>query len=250
MEYLSKGSIQKHIEKRFISVKEACRIVQESLLGLEHSHNGNFLHRDIKPGNILFGEQDEAKLSDFGLAINQRDGSDLMGYRPHQPLEVIEGEPMDKLSDIYGMGITMYRLLNNTNQLNFNFTSIDDWKKAVKKDLYPPRIYLAHIPEKIIKVANKSIHKKKVSRFQSCTEFRQAIEKLKFDVDWTIINDQLWTGMSNDDIFELSRIKKRSGWTIDLKRNGRRDNNNCHSNLSDDQADLVFTKIIRDTTLS
>jgi serine/threonine-protein kinase len=49
MEYLSKGSIQKHINKRFISVKESCKIIEHSLLGLEHAHNNNILHRDVKP---------------------------------------------------------------------------------------------------------------------------------------------------------------------------------------------------------
>jgi len=70
MEYLVKGSIQGKIEKRFISIKESCRIINQSLLGLEHAHNNNMLHRDIKPGNIMIGDNDEIKLSDFGLAIN------------------------------------------------------------------------------------------------------------------------------------------------------------------------------------
>lgn len=57
----------------------------------------------------MFGDNGEAKLSDFGLALNYHsDPSDILGYRPHQPLEVIEGNPMDKLSDIYATGITFY----------------------------------------------------------------------------------------------------------------------------------------------
>ena len=148
MEYLARGSIQKHIEKRFFSVKESCKIIQDSLLGLEHAHIANFLHRDIKPGNILFSDIGDAKLSDFGLSINYHEGSDTHGYRPHQPLEVIEGAPMDKLSDIYAMGITFYRLINNTNDIPFTFASKEEWRRAVKKDLYPPRVFLQHIPDK------------------------------------------------------------------------------------------------------
>jgi eukaryotic-like serine/threonine-protein kinase len=251
MEYLSKGSIQKHIERRFISTKESCKIIQESLLGLEQAHNYNVLHRDIKPGNIMFGDNGEAKLSDFGLAINYHsDPSDIMGYRPHQPLEVIEGNPMDKLSDIYASGITFYRLLNNTNKLPFTFATKDEWKKAVKKDLYPPRQYLPHIPEKAIKILNKSIHKVKGTRFQNCIEFRQALEKLNFSIDWVYVDDDNWTGNSKTDNYIITKYRKRTGWVIDYKKNNIRKSEYCCINLPDDKVENEFFKIINETTLA
>jgi serine/threonine protein kinase len=250
MEYLSKGSIEKHIERRFISVRESCKIIQESLLGLEHAHNNAVLHRDVKPGNIMFGDNGEAKLSDFGLAINYHsDPSDVLGYRPHQPLEVIEGNPMNKLSDIYATGITLYRLLNNTNNLPFNFKTLDDWRKAVKKDLFPPRLYLPHIPEKVLKVLHKSIHKSSNTRFQTCTDFRQALEKLNFNVDWMRIDEDNWTGHSNGDNYSLNKYKKRTGWVIDYKKNGIRKSEYCYTNLTDDLVEREFYKVARETTL-
>lgn len=251
MEYLSKGSIQKHIEKRFISTKEACKIIQQSLLGLEHAHNNNVLHRDVKPGNIMFGDNGEAKLSDFGLAINYHsDPSDVLGYKPHQPLEVIEGNPMNKLSDIYATGITFYRLLNNTNKLPFTFKTKEEWLKAVKKDLFPSRQFSPHIPDKILKILNKSIHKTKKTRFQTCTEFRQALEKLNFNIDWIRIDNDNWAGQNNGDTFTLSKYKKRTGWIIDFKKNGIRRKKHCFVNLSDDKVEEEFFKIIKDTNLS
>ena len=250
MEYLSKGSIQKHIEKRFISVKEASRIIQQSLLGLEHAHNYNVLHRDVKPGNIMFGDNGEAKLSDFGLAINYHSGqSDIIGYRPHQPLEVIEGNPMNKLSDIYATGITFYRLLNNTNKLPFTFKTMDEWKKAVKKNQFPLRKYLPHIPKKVLKVLHKSIHKSPSTRFQNCTIFRQALEKLNFHIDWVFVDDDNWTGNSNGVNFTLFKYKKRTGWVIDFKKNGTRKNEHCFTNLPDNKVEEEFFKTIRDTSL-
>jgi serine/threonine protein kinase len=250
MEYLSKGSIQKHIEKRFISVKEASKIIQQSLLGLEQAHNNNVLHRDVKPGNIMFGDNGEAKLSDFGLAINYHsDPSDVLGYRPHQPLEVIEGNPMDKLSDIYATGITFYRLLNNTNKLLFTFKTKDEWLKAVKKDQFPPRQFSPQIPDKVLKILNKSIHKTKATRFQTCTEFRQALEKLNFNIDWVYLDNDNWTGHNNGDTFTLNKYKKRTGWVIDFKKNGIRRNEHCFANLLDYKVEEEFFKIINDTNL-
>jgi eukaryotic-like serine/threonine-protein kinase len=248
MEYLAKGSIQKQIEKRFFSVKESCRIIQESLLGLEHAHIANFLHRDIKPGNILFGDNGDAKLSDFGLSINYHEGSDTHGYRPHQPLEVIEGAPMDKLSDIYGMGITLYRLINNTNEISFPFTSKEEWRKAVKNDLYPPREFLKHIPDKVVRIINKAINKNKGKRFQNCTEFRQAIEKLPFNIDWNVIDENRWIGLSAHGEFEISSAKIRSGYSVDYKKNGRRDRSLCKSFSQRIDAEDYIIEIVRSST--
>lgn len=251
MEYLSKGSIQKHIEKRFISVKESCKIIQQSLLGLEHAHNNNVLHRDVKPGNIMFGDNGEAKLSDFGLAINYHsDPSDILGYRPHQPIEVIEGNPMDKQSDIYATGITFYRLLNNTNKLSFNFKIREEWLKAVKKDLFPPRQFLHHIPDKILKILNKSINKSKTIRFQNCTEFRQTLEKINFNIDWYYLDNNNWTGHNNTASFTLNKYKKRTGWVIDYKKNGLRRSEYCFTNLPEDKVEEIFFNIIKDTNIS
>jgi serine/threonine protein kinase len=250
MEYLSKGSIQKHIDRRFISVKESCKIIQQSLLGLEHAHNNNVLHRDVKPGNIMFGDNGEAKLSDFGFAINYHlDPSDILGYRPHQPLEVIEGNPMDKLSDIYATGITFYRLLNNTNNLPFNFKTKDEWLKAVKRDQFPPRQFLQHIPDKVLKILHKSIHKTKTTRFQTCIEFRQALEKLNFNIDWVYLDDDNWTGHNNGDTFTLNKYRKRTGWIIDYKKNNIRKNENCFVNLNDSKVDSEFFNIIKNTNI-
>ncbi|ELA8730077.1 serine/threonine-protein kinase [Morganella morganii] len=246
MEYLAKGSIQKHLENRFISIQDALRIVSEALLGLEHAHNNNVLHRDIKPGNILFGDNGEAKLSDFGLALDYHvDPSDTMGYRPHQPLEVIECNPMDKLSDIYAMGITLFRLINNIPEIKFNFSTMAEWHAAVKANRYPERNYQPHVPRKIKTVVNKAINNDPKKRFQSASEFRQAIEKIVISIDWRPIDDNTWVGADlNGDSYEIIKQRKKSGWTIEYKRNGRRVKENCQRELSDAQAISEFFKMI------
>jgi serine/threonine-protein kinase len=156
---------------------------------------------------------------------------------------------MDKMSDIYAMGITFYRLLNNTNKLSFPFGTREEWLKAVKKDLFPPRQFLLHIPEKILKVLNKSIHKDKTKRFQNCTEFRQAIEKLHFNIDWVYLDENNWTGHNNGDDFTLAKYRKRTGWIIDYKKKGIRRNEHCFANLPDDKVEDEFYKVIRETSL-
>lgn len=252
MEYLAKGSIQKHIEKRFISVQESCKIIQQSLLGLEYAHNNKILHRDIKPGNILIGENNEAKLSDFGLAVSYTSEykDTLNYYRPHIPLEVIEGGKISRLSDIYAMGLTFYRLLNNRDNIPFPFATKDAYLNAVKKELYPPRVFSAHIPSKIIQVLKKSINKNKDKRFQNCSDFRQAIEKINFEIDWVCLAVNEWVGVHNSDSYILNKVSMRNGWSIDFKKNGKRKGDRCYSNLSEQQADEILFRTIVETTLN
>lgn len=249
MEYLAKGSIQKHLENRFITINESLSIVSEALLGLEHAHNSNVLHRDIKPGNILFGDNGEAQLSDFGLALDYHvDPSDTAGYRPHQPLEVIDGSPMDKLSDIYAMGITLYRLLINVPEMDFTFSSRDEWRAAVKSRKYPDRKYLPHIPRKIKTIANKAINNDSTKRYKSASEFRQALEKSVLSIDWNPVDRDTWVGIGlNGDEYDIKKTKKRGGWVIDYKKNGRRVTDTCVKNLGDEEVEESLLKIIRES---
>jgi serine/threonine protein kinase len=247
MEYLAKGSIQKHLETKFISIQEAFKIISEALLGLEHSHNSNVLHRDIKPGNILLGDNGEAKLSDFGLALEYHvDPSDTSGYRPHQPLEVINGNAMNKLSDIYAMGITLFRLLNNELNVDFPFNTTYEWKKAVQRNKYPERNYRPHIPRKIKTIVNKSLNNDVNKRYQSASQFRQAIDNVNLSVDWHPRNENHWLGSGlNGDQFELVRDKKRTGWLIEFKKNNRRIQNTCYSKLSEIDSQNILFEIIQ-----
>ena len=248
MEYLAKGSIQKHLENRFISINESLRIMSESLLGLEHAHNNGVLHRDIKPGNILFGDNGEAKLSDFGLALDYHlYPSDTFGYLPHKPLEVIDGDPMDRLTDIYATGMTLYRLINNIDELDFSFSSEAEWRNAVKRNKYPDRNYLLHIPRRIKTIVNRSINNDRDKRFQTASDFRQTLEQAFLPIDWRPLSADHWVGTGSGNTYELIKTSKRTGWTIDFKKNKRRITANCLQNLADGDVEDEFFKIIRDS---
>ncbi|WP_316827836.1 serine/threonine-protein kinase [Pedobacter miscanthi] len=251
MEYLANGSVQNLLETKFVSCQKAVSTISDCLFGLEHAHSQGILHRDIKPANILYSENWQAKLSDFGLAYGlAHQVFDFEGYSSHLPHEVLEGSVQDELSDLYSMGITFFRMLNNLAILDIPFANDADWLRAVKKEKFPERIYPNHIPQQLIKISKKSIKSDRANRYQTCLQFRQALQAIHFCVEWHPLDADNWKGCHLSDVYEVSIHEKRSGFVIDFKRNGRKDNSRCYSQIpSESTAREFFYGLIRDTTL-
>jgi eukaryotic-like serine/threonine-protein kinase len=251
-EYLKNGSVQNYLEKNFVTVHKSIQIISEALFGLEHAHVQGVFHRDIKPGNILFSDNWQAKLSDFGLAYGLAHQSfNFAGYSAHLPPEVLQGVAQDAISDLYSMGVTFHRLLNNMASLPLTPGDEAQWLKALEKEKYPERVYEIHIPEQIVKVVKKSIKADRGSRYQNCLQFRQALQKIPLAIEWFPIDNDNWQGTLKNETFELKLYSKRTGYFIDFKRSGRRISNRCHTGIdTEEAARQEFFKIIRETTIN
>lgn len=250
-EYLKNGSVQSYVENNFITVHKAVQIVSDVLYGLDHAHSQGIFHRDIKPGNILFADNWQAKLSDFGLAYGlSHQQFSFAGYNSHLPPEVIENITQDAISDLYSMGITFYRLLNNIVSLALPYSTEAEWLHAVKREKYPQRSYEPYVPDQFKRVVNKSIRADRANRFQNCLEFRQAIQKIPLAIEWRPVDENRWKGTFKDEEFEVVRYQKRTGYFIDFKRSGRKINNKCCAGIVNEaQATQEFYKIIRETAI-
>jgi serine/threonine protein kinase len=251
-EYLKNGSVQGYLEKNFVTVQKSIQIISEALFGLEHAHGQGVFHRDIKPGNILFSDNWQAKLSDFGLAYGLAHQSfNFAGYSAHLPPEVLQLVAQDAISDLYSMGVTFHRLLNNMASLPLTFADDAQWLKALQKEKFPERVYDIHIPEQVIKVVKKSIKAERGSRYQNCLQFRQALQKIPLAVEWFPIDKDNWKGLYKKETFELNLYYKRTGYFIDFKRNGRKENNRCSVGIGTETiARQEFFKTIRETTIN
>jgi serine/threonine protein kinase len=93
-----------------------CEALAQVCDGLSFIHSRGLLHRDVKPGNILVRQDRRATLVDFGLAKRMTDaeitdhGHVVGTYRYMSP-EQARGETLDRRSDLYALGVTLYELL-------------------------------------------------------------------------------------------------------------------------------------------
>ena len=117
MELLERGSLDDRITKLGKMPEVDVLAVGAGIAaGLNAAHHSGLLHRDIKPGNILFNEDGVAKLVDFGLAGAQHEATGpgpgvIWGTPYYIAPEKLRGQPEDFHSDMYSLGATLFHAL-------------------------------------------------------------------------------------------------------------------------------------------
>ncbi|HET6226406.1 MAG TPA: hypothetical protein VFF27_09020, partial [Bacteroidia bacterium] len=108
-----------------------------------------------------------------------------------------------------------------------------------------------HIPEQIIRLVKKSMKAQRNDRYQTCLQFRQALQKINFAVDWSPTDRNKWIGTHNSDNYEIEIYSKRTGYFIDFRKNGRKINEKSCMQINDEtKARDEFFKLIRETTIN
>jgi tetratricopeptide (TPR) repeat protein/tRNA A-37 threonylcarbamoyl transferase component Bud32 len=115
MEYAAGGSLRARLRREHrLSEPECRRLGAEVAKGLAYAHRRDFVHRDIKPGNVLLDERWHAKIADFGiaraLARAATTGDSLIGTPAYVAPEIITGEPVDGRADLYSLGCMLYEM--------------------------------------------------------------------------------------------------------------------------------------------
>jgi serine/threonine protein kinase len=117
MEILPGGDLKQKLEKNTLEDAEVLKIMREISSALAHSHHRKTLHRDIKPENIMFNEEGQAVLLDFGIAKAQGKISEftrigaVVGTPHYMSPERALGKDIDERSDLYALGVVMYEML-------------------------------------------------------------------------------------------------------------------------------------------
>ena len=117
IDYCSLGDLSYLIDKVLLEEDEAKFYIAELILAIEYLHEKNILYRDLKPDNILIFSDGHIKLADFGLSKqinknNENATNTFCGSAKYLSPEMLNEKGATKASDIYGIGVVLYELLN------------------------------------------------------------------------------------------------------------------------------------------
>ena len=119
MEYVKGFSLEDHTRiDRLLPMHRVIGIIFKCCMALDAAYRQGIIHRDIKPANIMVTDGDEAKIADFGLALNMnkdldRDSTFIMGVGSpaYMSPEQIKNYPLNQKTDLYSLGVVLFQLL-------------------------------------------------------------------------------------------------------------------------------------------
>lgn len=183
MAYCPGGSLQSAFEEGPLNVKHVRKIGTDVLLGLKALHSKGMLHRDIKPGNILIDGNGRARLGDFGLVTDEiiLGYASRAGYTDHLAYEVWHGQGTSVKSDVWALGMTLYRLLHGEVWYEEN----PEPRRVIRDGGFSDTLkWLPHIPKKWRRVIRKMLHDDTAARYQNADQVLQSFAELPTTPLW------------------------------------------------------------------
>lgn len=176
MEQVKGGeTLNKYCDKNnLLPIPKVLEIIYKCCKALNYAHTRNVIHRDIKPSNILVTEDLDIRISDFGIAqIVKTEATqevELLGTPLYMSPEQINEEVLTGQTDLFSLGVVMYKLLTGNNPF-----SGEKMQTLLKKILHdePPllRSFRDDLPESLEFVIKRALAKNPNARYPSGNDF-------------------------------------------------------------------------------
>jgi peptide/nickel transport system substrate-binding protein len=182
MDYAPNGSLRQRYPKgSLMPLPAIVSCVKQVAAALQYAHDQKFIHRDVKPENMLIGHHQEVLLSDFGIATIAHSTSSLnvdaqgtSGTLAYMAPEQIEGHPR-AASDQYALGIVVYEWL--CGERPFEGAVSELIAQQLSMPPLPLRERMPAIPAEVEQVALRALAKDPKARFASVAAFSKALEQ-------------------------------------------------------------------------
>ena len=180
LQFLSGGDLDAH---RSDKSRQINTWLPDVAAALDFVHKRKFVHRDVKPGNILFDSEDSAYLSDFGIAKVVADVEDQKNHQditrqgfavgtPEYMAPEIHSGNVSRQVDQYALAVTVYEMLSGTKPFRGN-TPVET-AIAHKTEDAPP-LTKKGIPDELNQVVLKGLAKNPADRYGDCQKFAEAV---------------------------------------------------------------------------
>lgn len=184
MEYVEGHTVFDHLQKQGrYSEQEALNIAIDTAKALEHAHKAGFIHRDVKPKNIMITKSGTAKLADMGLAraVSDREAAEqeqgkAFGTPYYISPEQIRGEMnVDFRADIYGFGATLYHMV--TGQVPYEAPNPSAvMAKHLKAELTPPDHINSQLSTGLCEIIEVCMQKDREKRYDDTSELLEDLQ--------------------------------------------------------------------------
>lgn len=185
MRYMPGGSLSQRIAKGRLSLEETARIVEKIAGALAYAHQRGIVHRDVKSDNILFDDNNEPFISDFGVAklyggeTGSLTNKEYVGTPAYMSPEQSQGNKLDGRSDTYSLGVVIYEALTGEQP----YKAETPMGVAVKHVTQPvPEILkaLPSLPDGVDALIKTALAKKKENRYPSPIALAKVLNLIAF----------------------------------------------------------------------
>ncbi|HKD12546.1 MAG TPA: protein kinase, partial [Thermoanaerobaculia bacterium] len=187
MQFIGGASVGKEIKARgHFDDATGARIAVGICDALAYSHARGVIHRDIKPDNILLDHEGRPYLTDFGVAKSQialvkTHAGTLLGSPAYMSPEQLQGRALDGRSDLYSVGVTLYRMLSGA----LPFAGDDTFRATMKRLTEAPAPLVSRrtdVHPLLAEIVMRALERDPALRFPDAPSMREALEDFVTDV--------------------------------------------------------------------
>ena len=184
MEFVPGQSLDRLLSEKTkkLPIDTALRLSEELAEALDHAHGQGVVHRDMKPANILVTPDGHAKIADFGIAkVNLAHltiPGRALGTPAYMSPEQLEGEPVDKRSDLFSLGAILYHMVTGYGPFQGNSATTVCFKVANREPLRATA-FDPDLPPELDSIIARAMAKDPAQRYQRGLEFALDLRELR-----------------------------------------------------------------------